>query len=71
MRADVELVGLVLACAAVYLLVARVWPYVPCRWCSGSKRYRAPRGKAWRNCPHCGGRGRRVRLGARLLGYRD
>ncbi len=51
-----------------YLVVCRIWPFVPCRWCEGSKRYRQPRGKAWRDCPHCHGSGRKVRLGARITG---
>lgn len=41
-------------------------PYAPCRWCRG-RRGRNPgsTGKRWGRCPHCGGKGERLRWGAR------
>lgn len=44
------------------------WPYLPCVRCDGKARFRAPFSRAWRNCPRCEGRGRRIRPGRKLLG---
>ncbi len=60
-----------LAAAVVALRVirARFYPYGPCRWCQRRRgRGRGPgsgRG-SWSHCPHCGGSGEQIRLGARI-----
>lgn len=53
---------------ALYWLVCAFFPYLPCRRCEGSGKLRSPfgGGRAWRKCPRCRGKGRRVRLGRRL-----
>lgn len=52
---------------AIYLLSCWVWPYTTCGVCKGSPRHMSPLGTAWRNCGSCGGSGRKVRLGRKLL----
>lgn len=44
----------------------RVHPYAPCRWCRG-RRGRNPGSsrERWGRCRHCGGKGERLRWGAR------
>ncbi|MGH3923531.1 MAG: hypothetical protein ACRDTT_11810 [Pseudonocardiaceae bacterium] len=52
--------------AAWYLITCALWPWTACpRWQSTGK-HRSPSGRAFRDCHRCGGRGRRVRLGAQL-----
>ena len=65
------LVLLVVAVAAGYWISIQLRPYTHCRRCSGGGK---DRGEvfthAFRNCRHCDGTGRTLRLGARLLGKR-
>ncbi|MGD9525631.1 MAG: hypothetical protein AB7V44_02460 [Pseudonocardia sp.] len=57
---------LALAALAGYVIVCAVWPFGPCRRCSGTGKRRSPTGRYWRPCGRCGGSGRRVRLGRAL-----
>jgi len=44
-------------------------PYAPCRWCSGRRgRNRGSTSRAWGRCKRCGGKGERLRWGARERG---
>ena len=56
------------AAAAAYLVSLRLRPWWPCRACRGSGK---TRDRIWKpatgTCPKCGGRGRRARLGIRVL----
>ena len=52
----------VLVLVVGYGLACTFWPWTACSWCDGGKK-RSPSGKAWRTCRHCGGSGRKVRLG--------
>ena len=64
---------LVLAAAGGYVLwrlSLRAHPYARCLWCRdrrGRNRGsgRKVLGEVWGNCKHCGGSGRRLRLGAK------
>lgn len=62
--------GLLLAVVAVavvvYLVSSAVWPHTNCSRCDGAGKFRSPNGRAWRDCPRCGGRGSRTRLGTRV-----
>ncbi|MHA6780472.1 hypothetical protein ACVGOW_05640 [Pseudonocardia saturnea] len=61
---------LVVALIALAVYLTSVWfnPFAPCRWCKGSpKTSGAIFTKAFDLCRHCEGRGRRVRLAARLF----
>ncbi|MQA16950.1 MAG: hypothetical protein GEV09_23305 [Pseudonocardiaceae bacterium] len=52
---------------AGYIAACAIWPFARCRWCTGSGRKRSPTGRAWRDCGHCRGTGRRIRPGRLLL----
>jgi hypothetical protein len=78
------LVGLALLAAVIsgglYLLSCRIWQYGPCLRCAlphqasargGGGRSRGSRARRWGTCRKCGGTGRRIRPGARLLGFTD
>lgn len=58
------------AVVGLWLLSCATWPYTAGGRCSAGKRH-SPSGEAWRNCRGCGGSGKRVRLGRRLLGPTD
>jgi hypothetical protein len=54
--------------AAAYAVSLRIRPWWPCRACKGSGKTRDRIWtKATGTCPRCGGRGRRPRLGIRVL----
>lgn len=57
---ELVLVGLVFL--VLWLLSSLIWPYTQCRQCHGERRFRSPSGKHWRECPVCGGSGKRRRL---------
>jgi hypothetical protein len=64
--------SLVLALAAItvasgYAVAAWIWPYTNCLKCHGDGKLRSPSGRMWRRCKRCGGTGRRLRLGRRVL----
>lgn len=59
----IVLIGIVVG---VYLLSCLLWPYTKCGACKGG-RHASPFGRSWRNCGRCGGRGRKLRLGAHLF----
>ena len=43
-------------------------PYAPCRWCRGKQgrgRNKGSTGDEWGRCKHCGGKGERLRWGAK------
>jgi hypothetical protein len=63
--------GITAAFALLYYASLRLYPYTKCRWCDGKSRVKAwaPFGYAFRPCHRCSGRGRKQRLGARILGY--
>ena len=58
-------VGLVV----VYVVSLWLYPYESCPSCKGSSGKRmSSTGKAWGNCRHCEGSGKRFRLGRRIWG---
>lgn len=66
---NVTVIAVIAALMALYLLSCLVWPWTACGRCEGGK-LRSPRRGAFRECPRCGGRGRRLRFGAWILGRR-
>jgi DnaJ-class molecular chaperone len=44
-----------------------LWPFAPCRRCSGNGKNDGSNRKRWGYCRKCGGSGRRERLGRRLF----
>lgn len=68
-----SLTGLLLVAAAVtlgYAFTCWIWPFKPCRRCTGSGKLRAPfNTRALRIHPRCGGTGLRLRTGRRLYEY--
>jgi hypothetical protein len=52
---------------AAYLVACWLWPYAACRACKDTpgKRF-SPSGKAWGDCRHCEGSGKRVRIGRKI-----
>lgn len=54
-----------LAWAGWYTFACLFWPFVACGHCEGGKR-RAPGRRAWRPCPRCKGKGKKIRLGRRV-----
>ncbi|HCA85985.1 MAG TPA: hypothetical protein DEQ61_11095 [Streptomyces sp.] len=59
---------LAIAVAVIYLLSVWINPYGPCRACKGTpKSYGRMFTTAFDLCRACEGRGRRVRVGARLF----
>lgn len=57
--------------AALYVASLKIWPFTSCGWCSGGGRNAGSNRKRWGNCRHCGGTGRRLRFGARMLARKD
>lgn len=57
---------------ALYVRSLRLHPWRPCRrpMCKSGRRTDALWAYAWGPCRSCGGSGRRLRLGCRLLGIR-
>lgn len=49
-----------------YATACLIWPYAPCGRCQ-SGRHSSPSGEYWRKCRRCGGSGKKIRLGRRLL----
>ena len=57
-----------LSAAAGYVLwrmSLRAHPYARCLWCRGRRGRNRGSRQVWGNCKHCGGSGRRLRLGAK------
>ena len=54
-----------LALLAGYTAACVLWPWTSCARCQNGK-LRSPTGKAWRDCPRCGGTGRKVRFGRKV-----
>lgn len=54
------------AVAAGYAVVCRVWPFENCPRCKGSGKRRSPSGRAFGLCRRCKGAGSRIRLGRRF-----
>lgn len=62
------LVGAAALAAVVYYVSLRVHPFAPCRRCRGRRgRNRGSTARVWGYCRKCGGKGERLRLGARLI----
>ena len=62
--------GIAAVAGLLYYASLRLYPYTKCRWCDGVGRKRMPGLKRfWGECHACSGRGRKQRLGARLLHY--
>ena len=55
----------VLVVAAGWYVSVRVYPFAPCRVCSGSGKMPGSNRDRWGGCRRCGGSGKRLRLGAR------
>lgn len=66
-RMNTNVVLLLLGLVGVYLAASTLWPYTKCGACTGGK-LASPTGRYWRPCGRCGGKGRRRRFGAVLLG---
>lgn len=69
MRFIGELIGWGIAAGivslAIYVGHCVLRPYARCRWCEhGVKASKS--GRSWRDCRHCRGSGKRIRLGRRL-----
>jgi hypothetical protein len=62
---DLVVVALVLIAAWVVSLL--LWPFARCGRCEGSGTSPGSSGKRWGDCRRCGGSGKRLRLGARLV----
>jgi DnaJ-class molecular chaperone len=60
------LIGAVIVAAGYYVSL-RIWPYRPCKRCSGGGRNAGSNRKRFGTCGRCGGSGRALRLGARML----
>lgn len=60
------LLGSATVATPVYLAACAIYPYVYCR-CNGGE---VSSGRVFRTCRRCGGTGRHLRAGARLLGRR-
>jgi hypothetical protein len=58
--------AVIVAAFGWWRLSLHFWPYAPCRWCRGRKgnNLGSRRGR-WGSCSRCGGKGKRVRWGAR------
>lgn len=50
-----------------YFLGCWIWPFVPCRKCSGTGRLYSPFGRAFRLCRRCSGTRRKIRVGRRII----
>lgn len=50
--------------AVGYYVSLRIWPYADCGECNGGRKRRG-------RCRSCRGRGKRIRLGARLIYRKD
>lgn len=50
-----------------YYVSLRIWPYRPCRRCEGGGRNAGSNRRRFGTCPACGGSGRKLRTGARML----
>lgn len=61
-----ELAALAALWAGWYLISCARWPWKPCPVCKGAGKRRSPSGRAFRDCPRCGGKGRQLRAGRRL-----
>ncbi|MGH3432142.1 MAG: hypothetical protein ACRDQB_04825 [Thermocrispum sp.] len=61
-----QLIVLILVVVGAYVLSCLLWPYTKCGRCKGGK-HPSPSGRAWRSCGACGGKGRKLRLGAHLF----
>jgi hypothetical protein len=60
--------GALAAWCGWYFIACKWWPYGPCLRCIGHPgRNRGSNSRRWGNCKRCGGTGKRVRLGARLM----
>lgn len=46
-----------------YFATCVLWPFKPCRACSGTGKRHARIVRAFRLCPRCRGTGRRIRIG--------
>lgn len=60
--------GVVIAAAVGcgwWRLSLRLHPYAACRWCRGRRGRNRGSGTVWGRCGHCGGKGERLRWGAR------
>lgn len=55
------------ALLAGYFVACQIWPWVRCKRCGGAKTLPSPSRKAFRECPACGGTGRRERWAAQLF----
>lgn len=52
---------------AEYLIACWLWPWTRCWRCKGTGKFRSPTGRAWRDCPRCDGRGKRLRIGRYIV----
>lgn len=46
-----------------YLIACLVWPWGSCGRCKGRGKLRSPTRRYHRDCPSCGGKGRKLRAG--------
>lgn len=57
------------ALVGVFAWLAHSWyfPLTGCWWCQEKSKRRNTTGRSWHNCLVCGGSGKQLRVGARLL----
>lgn len=63
----VLLIGAGVITAIGYRISLAIHPYVRCRWCRGGRDYGDVFSRAFGDCRHCKGTGRKLRLGVRLF----
>ena len=62
-----EVLVLAAVIAGGYWGSLRLWPWRPCRRCDGGGRNAGSNRRRFGTCPACGGSGRKLRLGARMI----
>jgi DnaJ-class molecular chaperone len=58
-------VAVMLGLLAAWQISTWLYPYAPCRRCSGTRQVPGSNKDRWGTCGKCGGTGRRRRFGAR------
>jgi hypothetical protein len=59
---DSNAVILILLAIGLVFGWAAFWPWTRCAKCRGRGQFRGPLGYEWRDCPRCGGGGRKLRF---------
>ena len=59
----ITLTPIIIAVTLGYGVACWIWPFKPCRRCTGTGKRRSPTGRALRLCRPCRGTGLRLRAG--------